>query len=50
MIVITLVSKIVMPVMVPTGQVFAHKLCVFASDDTGILGAALQRSSLLVGY
>jgi len=35
-IVITLVSKVVMPVMVQTGQVFAHKLGVFASDDTGI--------------
>jgi hypothetical protein len=36
-IVITLVSKVVMPVMVPTGQVFAHKLGVFASDDTAML-------------
>ncbi|MEV0842007.1 type IIL restriction-modification enzyme MmeI [Actinocatenispora sera] len=36
-IVITLVSKTVMPVMVPTGQVFAHKLGVFASDDLGLL-------------
>ncbi|WP_159072618.1 Eco57I restriction-modification methylase domain-containing protein [Streptomyces formicae] len=35
--VITLVSKVVMPVMVPTGQVFAHKLCVFASDDSAML-------------
>ncbi|GAA3755200.1 Eco57I restriction-modification methylase domain-containing protein [Salinactinospora qingdaonensis] len=36
-IVLTLVSKVVMPVMVPTGQVFAHKLGVFAADDTGTL-------------
>jgi hypothetical protein len=36
-IVITLVSKAVMPVMVPTGQVFAHKLGVFATDDIGML-------------
>jgi len=36
-IVITKVSKVVMPVMVPTGQVFAHKLGVFATDDTAIL-------------
>ncbi|MFF4960972.1 Eco57I restriction-modification methylase domain-containing protein [Streptomyces sp. NPDC001222] len=32
-IVITFVSKVVMPVMVPTGQVFANVLGVFASDD-----------------
>jgi len=37
-VVITLVSKTVMPVMVPTGQVFAHKLAVFATDDTAMLG------------
>jgi Eco57I restriction-modification methylase/restriction-modification enzyme MmeI-like protein len=36
-IVITLVSKVAMPVMVPTRQVFAHKLGVFATDDTGML-------------
>src|SRR5690606_24576146 len=30
-VVVTLVSKVVMPVMVPTGQVFAHKLAVFAT-------------------
>lgn len=36
-IVITLVSKVVMPVMVPTRQVFAHLLGVFATDDTGLL-------------
>ena len=40
---ITLVSKVVMPVMVPTGQVFAHKLAVFASDDPSLL--ALLSSS-----
>ncbi|GAA4188150.1 hypothetical protein GCM10022252_22930 [Streptosporangium oxazolinicum] len=34
---ITLVSKVVMPVMVPTGQVFAHKVGVFATDDTAML-------------
>jgi hypothetical protein len=36
-IVITLVSKVVMPVMVPTGQVFSHALGVFATDDTAML-------------
>ncbi|MER7672863.1 hypothetical protein ABTY61_31030 [Kitasatospora sp. NPDC096128] len=36
-VVITLVSKVVMPVMVPTGQVFSHKLGVFASDDFALL-------------
>ncbi|MFC5828477.1 Eco57I restriction-modification methylase domain-containing protein [Nonomuraea insulae] len=36
-IVITLVSKVVMPVMVPTGQVFMHTLGVFATDDTAML-------------
>ena len=34
---ITLVSKTVMPVMVPTGQVFSHKLAVLATDDTAML-------------
>ncbi|MEU8124651.1 DNA methyltransferase [Spirillospora sp. NPDC049024] len=34
---ITLVSKTVMPVMVPTGQVFSHMLGVFATEDTGML-------------
>src|SRR5690606_16171721 len=42
-IVITLVSKTVMPVMVPTGQVFSHALGVFATDDTAML--ALLSSS-----
>ncbi|GAA3413747.1 Eco57I restriction-modification methylase domain-containing protein [Streptosporangium vulgare] len=36
-IVITLVSKIVMPVMVPTKQVFSHMLGVFATDDMAML-------------
>ncbi len=36
-IVITLVSKVVMPMIVPTGQVFAHRLAVFATDDTAML-------------
>ncbi|GAA0406505.1 N-6 DNA methylase [Micromonospora gifhornensis] len=40
---ITLVSKTVMPVMVPTGQVFSHMLGVFATDDTAML--ALLSSS-----
>lgn len=42
-IIITLVSKAVMPVMVPTGPVFAHKLGVFASNDPALL--ALLSSS-----
>jgi hypothetical protein len=42
-VVITLVSKTVMPVMEPTGQVFSHMLGVFATDDTAIL--ALLSSS-----
>lgn len=36
-IVMALVSKTAMPVMVNTGQVFAHKLAVFATDDTSML-------------
>ena len=36
-IVITLVSKVVMPVIVPTGQVFSHMLGVFATSETGML-------------
>jgi hypothetical protein len=36
-IVITLHSRTVMPVMVPTGQVFSHALGVFATDDTAML-------------
>ncbi|WP_432831003.1 Eco57I restriction-modification methylase domain-containing protein [Dactylosporangium sp. CA-092794] len=34
---IALVSRTVMPVMVPTGQVFSHMLGVFATDDTALL-------------
>jgi hypothetical protein len=34
---ITLVSRVTLPVMVPKGQVFSHKLGIFASDDTGLL-------------
>jgi hypothetical protein len=43
--VITLVSKVVQPVFVPTGQVFAHKLAVFAYDDDfhfGVLASAIH--------
>ncbi|MFH9706534.1 Eco57I restriction-modification methylase domain-containing protein [Streptomyces luteogriseus] len=36
-IVMALVSKTVMPVMVPADQVFSHKLAVFASDDPALL-------------
>src|SRR5690606_33350266 len=36
-IVITLVSKAVMPGMVPTGQVFSHRLGGCATDDTAML-------------
>ncbi|MFF4312938.1 Eco57I restriction-modification methylase domain-containing protein [Streptomyces sp. NPDC001507] len=57
-VVISLVSKVVMPVMVPTGQVFSHALGVFASDDAALLGVlssalhywwALDRSSTMKG-
>ncbi|WP_045561611.1 Eco57I restriction-modification methylase domain-containing protein [Streptomyces sp. FxanaA7] len=34
---ITLHAHAVMPVMVPTGQVFSHALGIFASDDPGLL-------------
>jgi Eco57I restriction-modification methylase/restriction-modification enzyme MmeI-like protein len=53
---ITLVSKVVMPVMVPTGQVFAHRLGIFATGDPGMLALlssaphcwwAITRSSTL---
>jgi hypothetical protein len=37
LIVITLVSKAVMPVMVTTSQVFSHMLGVFTTDDTAML-------------
>ncbi len=36
-IVLAQVSKTVMPVMIPTGQVFSHKTVVFPSDDPGLL-------------
>jgi hypothetical protein len=57
-IVITLVSKVVMPVMVPTGQVYSHALGVFATDDTGTLALlssaphywwAISRASTMKG-
>ena len=34
---ITLVSKAVMPMIVPTGQVFSNKIGIFATDDPGML-------------
>lgn len=34
---VTRVSKVVMPVLVPTGQVYSDSLGVFASDDPGLL-------------
>lgn len=55
-IVITLVSKVVMPVMVPTGQVFTHQLGVFVSDEYALFAFlssaphywwAIDRSSTL---
>jgi hypothetical protein len=57
-IVITVVSKVVMPVMVPTGQVFSHALGVFATKDTGMLALlssaphywwAISRASTMKG-
>jgi len=44
--VIALVSKTVMPVRVPTGQVFSHKLGVFAVDsyaDQAVLSSAVHQ-------
>lgn len=44
--VIALVSKSVMPVRVPTGQVFSHKLGVFATDsfaDQAVLSSSLHQ-------
>jgi len=58
LIVIALVSKAVMPAMVPTGQVFSHMLGVFASDDSGLLALlssaphywwAISRASTMKG-
>ena len=43
--VIALVSKIVMPVRVPTGQVFSHRLAVFATDrfaDQAVLSSDIH--------
>ncbi|MGW2699903.1 Eco57I restriction-modification methylase domain-containing protein [Streptomyces sp. NPDC001340] len=57
-IVITLVSKVVMPVMVPTGQVFSHALGAFASNDPALLATlssaphywwAIDRASTMKG-
>lgn len=57
-IVIALVSKVVMPVMVETRQVFSHMLGVFASDDSALLALlssaphywwAIQRGSTMKG-
>jgi Eco57I restriction-modification methylase/MmeI, target recognition domain len=45
--VIALVSRLVMPAMVPTGQVFSHKLAVFATDrdsDLALLSSAIHSS------
>jgi hypothetical protein len=45
-IVITVTSRTVQPVTVPTGVVFAHKLVVFAYDDEshfGLLSSAIHR-------
>jgi hypothetical protein len=56
--VIAKVSKVVMPVMVPTGQVFSHMLGVFATDDPGMLALlssaphywwAISRASTMKG-
>jgi hypothetical protein len=44
--VIALVSKTVMPVRVPTGQVFSHKLAVFATDsysEQAVLSSSLHQ-------
>ncbi len=45
--VIALVSKTVMPMRVPTGQVFSHKLAVFATDsftDQAVLSTSLHQT------
>ena len=44
--VIALVSKTVMPMRVPTGQVFSHALGVFATDsfaDQAVLSSCLHQ-------
>jgi hypothetical protein len=55
---ITLVSKVVMPVLVPRRQVFSHALGVIATDDTAMLGLmssaphywwAISRASTMKG-
>lgn len=46
-IVMTVVSKTVIPVMVPTGQVFADRLVIFADDDPALL--AFLSSSCTTG-
>jgi hypothetical protein len=57
-VVIALVSKVVMPVLVPTGQVFSHMLGVFATDDPAMLALlssaphywwAISRASTMKG-
>ena len=45
---ISLVSNAVMPVRLPTGQVFAHKCAIFALDDFASM-AVLSSSAHLVG-
>jgi len=45
-VVITITSRTVQPMLVPTGPVFAHKLVVFAYDDDGhfgMLSSAIHR-------
>lgn len=45
-IVIAQVSKVIMPVRVPTGQVFSHKIVVFATDsyaDEALLASDIHR-------
>jgi hypothetical protein len=55
---ITLVSKVVMPVLVPARQVFGNVIGVFAADDTGLLSVlssaphywwAIDRASTMKG-
>ncbi|MDI5912795.1 MULTISPECIES: DNA methyltransferase [Streptomyces] len=57
-IVITKVSKVVMPAIVPTGQVFSHALGVFASNDLSLFALlssaphywwAIDRASTMKG-
>nr|WP_234538382.1 DNA methyltransferase [Streptomyces shenzhenensis] len=56
--VVARVSKVVMPVLVPTGQVFSEQLVVFASDDPALLAIlssaphywwAIDRASTMKG-